>query len=307
MYVCYELNTDLLKLKKYISNYLGLIKFSHTIFAMPFAILGFFLAIHQHNIPFTWHLFFLIIACLVFARSAAMSFNRIVDLKFDKENERTRTRELPSNKISKTGAYAFLSLNIIFFILTTWFINSICFYLSPVALIVILGYSYTKRFTFLCHLILGIGLALAPIGAFLAVTGFFELTPILLSFAVFFWVSGFDIIYALQDVNFDKQVNLYSIPSYFGEKQGLKIARFIHMLSIACIFTFGILAELSILFYIGTFIFCGLLIYQHTLVKVNDLSKINLAFFTSNGIASIVFSIFTVLDFYYYELLQLFI
>ena len=205
-------------------QYLSLIKFSHTVFALPFALLGLFLGFFQTGkfVP-DWLILIKVLACMVFARSAAMAFNRYVDRDIDKTNPRTAMREIPAGKIRPPQALFFVVLNGLLFIATTYWINRICFYLSPVALIVVLGYSYTKRFTFLCHLILGLGLSLAPIGAYLAVTGVFALVPVLYSLSVLCWVSGFDIIYALQDERFDAEHRLQSIPVQFGAKTSLRI------------------------------------------------------------------------------------
>ena len=287
-----------------VKNYLSLIKFSHTIFAMPFAIIGFFLAslpptsLHLERKEISWKIFFLVILCMVFARSAAMAFNRWADTTYDKENERTKIREIPNGVISSKNALIFVIINCVLFITSTFFINKICFYLSPLALLVILGYSYTKRFTPLCHLVLGLGLSLAPIGAFLAVTGEFKLLPLLYSFVVFFWVSGFDIIYSLQDEEFDRAKNLKSIPVLIGKKNALLSARILHIISGSFILVAGYFGEFNIWYYIGAGIFITLLIYQHTLVKSNDLSKVNLAFFTTNGIASVVFAAFFLVELY---------
>ena len=182
------------------------------------------------------------------------------------------------------------------FIITTYFINTICFALSPVALLVVLGYSFTKRFTPLCHLVLGLGLSLAPIGAYLAVTGKFELLPILFSFTVLFWVSGFDIIYALQDEEFDKKYKLKSIPLWLGKSKALRVSEVLHVLSALCIIAAGWYGSFGIWYWIGVALFIGLLIYQHLLVKPDDLSKVNMAFFTTNGIASVVFAVFVIAD-----------
>lgn len=281
-----------------IANYLSLIKFSHTVFALPFALLGFFLAVQTTENNFDWKILLLVIACMVFARSAAMAFNRLVDTDVDKENPRTAIREIPSGIISKKSALVFVILNSLLFITATFFINKTCFLLSPVALAVILGYSFTKRFTFLCHLILGLGLSLAPIGAWLAVTGSFSLQPVLFSFAVLFWVSGFDIIYALQDEIFDKSKGLHSIPAAIGKKKALHISSLLHVFSATFIITAGITGNAGIAYWIAAVIFCALLIYQHSLVKPDDLSKVNLAFFTTNGIASIVFAALAIFDLY---------
>lgn len=314
-----------------VKSYLSLIKFSHTIFAMPFALIGFFIPAssriqllyqydREYSWPFSWaeddsirriivfdqssptnftQLFIrmgLIILCMIFARSAAMAFNRYLDRRIDAKNPRTAIREIPSGVISAKNALAFTILSCVLFITCTFFINRLCFYLSPVALAVVLGYSYTKRFTPLCHLILGLGLSLAPIGAYLAVTGKFALLPILFSIAVIFWVSGFDIIYALQDEEFDKSQQLYSIPAWLGKSKALRVSEFFHLLSAGAIIYAGIYGEFGWLYWIGVVIFIGMLVYQHSIVKPTDLRKVNLAFMTANGIASVVFAIFVIAD-----------
>ncbi|MDB5200258.1 MAG: 4-hydroxybenzoate octaprenyltransferase [Chitinophagaceae bacterium] len=285
-------------MKTKIRNYLSLVKFSHTIFAMPFALIGFFLALTQtKSIPQPWwQLLLLVIGCMVFARSAAMAFNRWLDKNFDAVNPRTAIREIPSGIISSKNAMLFVILNCVAFIACTYFINPICLYLSPVALFVILFYSYTKRFTPLCHLVLGLGLSLAPIGAYLAVTGMFNLLPILFSLTVLFWVSGFDIIYALQDEEFDKANNLYSIPAVLGKSKALRVSELLHLFSLACVIAAGIYGHFGWLYWCGVVVFGGMLIYQHSIVKPNDLKKVNLAFMTANGIASVIFAIFVLLD-----------
>lgn len=280
-----------------ISNYFSLIKFSHTIFALPFAVIGFFLAVTQMQTPINWKLFLYVLLCMVFARSAAMAFNRYIDRDIDKANARTaKVREIPNGSIQPKSALVFVIINCVLFIATTYFINPLCFYLSPVALLVVLGYSLTKRFTALCHLVLGVGLSLAPIGAYLAVTGKFDWLPLFFSFAVLFWVSGFDIIYALQDEEFDKQQQLHSIPVVLGKKNALFLSTILHIVSASLILFAGFYGSLNLFYWIGSGIFIALLFYQHTIVKPNDLSKVNFAFFTTNGIASVVFSIFVLLD-----------
>ncbi len=282
-----------------IKDYLSLVKFSHTIFAMPFALIGFVLGlrynwIHHLFIENIWFKFFLVIVCMVTARSTAMAFNRYLDRHFDKLNPRTAIREIPAGIIKAEKALVFIGINMALFITATYFINAICFYLSPVALFVILFYSYTKRFTYLCHLVLGIGLSLAPIGAYLAVTGSFALLPLLFSFAVVFWVSGFDIIYALQDIDFDQSQSLYSIPSYWGLEKALNIARILHVFSAIFVVIAFYLGGFHILYLLGLFVFIGMLLYQHSIVKPNDLSKVNIAFMTANGIASVVFGVIVI-------------
>jgi len=279
-----------------LNNYLTLIKFSHTVFALPFALIGFFLASSQFG--FDWGNLVLVLMCMVFARSAAMAFNRYIDRDIDLKNPRTaQVREIPKGVISPKAALLFVISTSLGFILTTYFINTLCFYLSPIALIVVLGYSYTKRFTSLCHLVLGLGLALAPLGAYLAVSGEFALSPILFSVAVLFWVSGFDIIYALQDDTFDKENKLNSIPVFLGRKKALNLSKFFHIITFLSLAYAGVLLEIHLLYWIGFALFSALLIYQHTIISEKDLSRVNLAFFTTNGIASVVFGVFVILDF----------
>jgi 4-hydroxybenzoate polyprenyltransferase len=282
-----------------IKNYLSLVKFSHTIFAMPFALIGFVLGIryhfiHQTTVDQVGLKFVLVILCMVTARSTAMAFNRYLDRHFDKLNPRTAIREIPAGIIKAEKALIFIGVNMAVFIMATYFINTICFYLSPVALFVILFYSYTKRFTYLCHLVLGVGLSLAPIGAYLAVTGSFDVLPLLFSFAVVFWVSGFDIIYALQDIDFDQSQSLYSIPSAWGLKKALTISRVLHVISSIFVIIAFFVGGFHYLYLLGLLIFIGMLMYQQSIVKPYDLSKVNLAFMTANGIASILFSVFVI-------------
>ena len=284
-----------------LSKYLSLVKFSHTIFAMPFALIGFSLAIvskAETHRPW-WQLLLLVVLCMVFARSAAMAFNRWLDAKYDSLNPRTAIREIPRGVITSRNAFVFVICNCLAFIMCCYFINTICFWLSFVALFIVLFYSYTKRFTALCHLILGLGLSLAPIGAYLAVTGKFAILPILFSLTVLFWVSGFDIIYALQDEEFDKSNNLWSIPAVMGKKNALIISSALHIISALCIIFAGVYGKFGILYWIGITVFTGMLIYQHLIVRPGDLRRVNVAFMTANGIASVIFSIFVLLDLLY--------
>ena len=303
-------------MNRVIKNYLSLVKFSHTIFAMPFALIGFFLGLNRVsfqqgnlNSSVGWGgantfiskddvfiKFFLVIGCMIFARSAAMAFNRWLDRNYDANNPRTAIREIPSGIISSRNAMLLVVISAVAFVVCCYLINPICFYLSAVALFVILFYSYTKRFTPLCHLVLGLGLSLAPIGAYLAVTGKFDLLPILFSFTVLFWVSGFDIIYALQDEEFDKANYLHSIPAMLGKKKALKVSELLHVLSLAGVIAAGIYGSFGWLYWAGILVFGGMLIYQHSIVKPNDLRRVNIAFMTANGIASVIFSIFVLLD-----------
>lgn len=277
-------------------KYFSLVLFAHSIFALPFALIGFFLGITTTDSPFNWILLVQVILCMVFARNAAMAFNRYLDRNIDAKNPRTKMRDIPAGKVSANEALIFVIANCILFIVTTAFINSLCFYLSPIALFIVLFYSFTKRFTALCHMVLGLGLSLAPIGAYIAVTGRFNIVPILYSFAVLFWVSGFDIIYALQDEDFDKNEKLHSIPAAMGIKNALKLSVILHFCSALCVILPLFFTSFSYFYYIGVAFFCFMLIYQHLLVKPNDISKVDRAFATTNGYASVVFATCFLID-----------
>lgn len=286
------------KISKSVKSYLSFVKFSHTVFAMPFALIGFFMAVNEPGHSLSILLLLKVILCMVFARNAAMGFNRYADNRFDKLNPRTAAREIPMGIISTSAALIFVIINALGFIITASFINNLTLCLSPVALLVILGYSLTKRITVLCHFILGLGLSLAPIGAYISVTGEFSLLPVIFSIIVLTWVSGFDIIYALQDDEFDTTNNLYSIPSKAGRENALKISVLIHLVTLILVVTGGIAGNFGLLFWVGATIFSTLLVYQHVLVNPKDLSRVNIAFATTNGIASIIFSIFVIFDMY---------
>ena len=275
-------------------NYLSLVKFSHTVFALPFALIGFALAVTKDGYSFEWSLLLKILLCMVIARTSAMAFNRYIDRDYDKLNQRTAVREIPSGKITATNALMLTVICCILFVATTWFINPLCFYLSPVALIVILGYSFTKRFTALCHLILGLGLSLAPIGAYLSVTARFDIIPVFFSIVVLTWVSGFDIIYALQDEEFDKSQKLFSIPAAIGKSKALLVSIMLHTITALFIVLIGFEGSFGWIYFSGAIVFISLLTYQHWLVKPDDLSKVNIAFATTNGFASIIFACFVI-------------
>lgn len=282
-------------------KYLDLVKFAHTLFAMPFALVGFTIATVEQGTGLRWALLLAVVLCMVFARSAAMAFNRWLDRDVDAVNPRTKMREIPAGIISPTSALTFVLINGVLFIATTFFINRLCFLLSPVALAVVLGYSYTKRFTWLCHLVLGLGLALAPVGAYLAVMGRFDWIPVLYGLAVLFWTAGFDVVYALQDEEFDQSHRLYSMPAFFGKTRALRLSEWMHLVTAALMVFAGRLLharlpEANNLLWIGTGVFLALLVYQHLLVKPNDLRRVNLAFFTTNGFASLIFGACTILD-----------
>ncbi|MFM8806582.1 MAG: UbiA-like polyprenyltransferase [Sphingomonadales bacterium] len=299
-------------MKRSIKRYLRLIAFSHTIFAMPFALVGFSLGIREglsfSQQAYTPPLFqspyitalvvrlLLVIGCMVFARSAAMAFNRYLDRHYDARNPRTATREIPAGVISPNGALTFTIINALLFVGCTFLINQRCFFLSPVALGVILGYSYTKRFTSLCHLVLGIGLSLAPLGAYLAVTGQFAVLPVLFSLLVLCWVSGFDIIYALQDEAFDRSQQLFSLPVWLGKPKALQLSRVLHVSCAGLVLLAGLYGPFGPLYWVGAALFSAMLWYQHSLVKPDDLRKVNIAFMTANGIASVCFAFFLCID-----------
>ena len=285
-----------------IRRYFQLVTFSHTVFALPFAIIGFVLGLSAvyrtgSGIPEnTLQLLLLVLVCMVTARSAAMAFNRYLDRHFDARNPRTALREIPAGLIAASSALRFVVLNCFVFVLAAFLLNSLCGWLSPVALFVILFYSYTKRFTPLCHLILGIGLSLAPIGAYLAITGVFDWVPLLFSFAVVGWVGGFDIIYSLQDEEFDRQHQLHSIPVWLGKKRALHVSSMLHMICSLCLFQAGRIGPFGFLYWIAYALFVFMLIYQHSLVKPHDLTRVNRAFMTANGIASVFFGVLVVID-----------
>jgi 4-hydroxybenzoate polyprenyltransferase len=286
----------MIALFRLIRDYFSLVKFSHTVFAMPFALIGFSLAVARPEFDLSIRLLLLVILCMIFARNTAMGFNRLADKDFDALNPRTRNREIPSGIISPRAASVFVIINSILFVLTTGFINRLTLYLSPVALLVIIGYSLTKRITSLCHFVLGLGLSLAPIGAYISVTGKFSVLPVIYSFIVLSWVSGFDIIYALQDDGFDKSNQLHSLPSATGRKKALSISIFVHLITFVLVLIAGLYGKSGMLFWTGSIIFTLLLIYQHSIVRHDDLNKVTMAFSTTNGMASIIFAIFVILD-----------
>jgi len=236
------------------------------------------------------------LACMVFARNAAMAFNRYLDRDIDAANPRTATRDIPAGRISPTQALTFTVINSVLFVAATWFINLVCFYLSPLALAVVLGYSYTKRFTPLCHVVLGLGLGLAPLGAYLVVTGVFHIVPVFYALAVLFWVAGFDIIYALQDEEFDRVHRLNSIPAWLGKYRALRVSEAFHILSAVFVILPLFFSPLGWFYVFGVVFYCALLIYQHRIVSPSDLSRVDRAFMTTNGIASVVFACFFLLD-----------
>ncbi|MGC2236940.1 MAG: UbiA-like polyprenyltransferase [Pyrinomonadaceae bacterium] len=265
---------------------LEMIKFEHTLFALPFAFLGAVLA--ANGLPTAWQIVWITVA-MFGARSAAMTFNRIIDRKFDAENPRTATREIPSGKLSVGFAWTFFIISVILFEIASYSLNWLTFALSPVALLSILGYSYAKRFTSFAHLILGWSLAISPTAAWIAVRGAIDSeTPLLLSLLVMMWTAGFDVLYACQDFEFDRKNGLRSIPARFGIKNSLWIARLFHAQAFVVLVLLYLITELGWLALIGVLTVGALMIYQHTLVKPSDLSRMNAAFFTTNAMVSVI-------------------
>jgi 4-hydroxybenzoate polyprenyltransferase len=262
-----------------------MIKFEHTLFALPFAFIGALLG--RKGLPSAWQFMWIVLA-MVGGRSAAMTFNRIVDLRYDRLNPRTSGRALPRGTLSIQFAVAFTVAMAALFILSAWQLNPLCFYLSFPTLAILLSYSYTKRFTSLSHIALGFAVGSAPLAAWLAVRGEFALPPILLSAAVMFWVAGFDLIYALQDVDFDRKERLFSLPARFGIAPALRVSMLFHILTVLLLAGTALLTNLGWIAYGGIVIVAGILYWEHRLVTPQDLSRINVAFFNLNGYISIL-------------------
>lgn len=280
-------------LLKKITSIFDLIKFSHTIFSFPFAVMSAFLA--AGGMPGLKQLL-LILAALIAARSAAMSFNRLVDISYDIHNPRTAYRVELQKKIGRKYVWIFTFLCVILFIICAWLLNRLAFYMSPLAILVVFGYSYTKRFTHLSHFVLGIALGLSPLGAWVGIQGTLAAPPFLLSLAVVLWTAGFDVIYACQDVEHDIKSGLYSLPKKLGIKGALILSAVLHLFMVGVLLAVSRYTDLGILYTIGVCIVAALLIYEHSLVRPKDLSKINTAFFTVNGIISVGLMGITLLD-----------
>ena len=280
-------------LLKKITSILDLIKFSHTIFSFPFAVMSAFLA--AGGMPGLKQLL-LILAALVTARSAAMSFNRLVDTSYDVHNPRTAYRVALQKKIGRSSVWIFTILCVILFIACAWLLNRLAFFMAPLAILVIFGYSYTKRFTHFSHFVLGLALGLSPIGAWVGIQGTLTATPFLLGLAVVLWTAGFDIIYACQDLEHDVKTGLYSIPKRLGIKGALILSAVLHLFMVLVLLAVSRYTDLGSIYTIGVCIVAALLIYEHALVKPKDLSKISTAFFTVNGIISVGLMGITLID-----------
>jgi 4-hydroxybenzoate polyprenyltransferase len=291
--VRWEVRTMISKLK----IILEMIKFEHTIFALPFAFLGAVLGniVVEHAWP-TWGEIFYVTLAMVGARSAAMSLNRLIDRYIDAKNPRTASRALPAGLISVTEVVVFIVISFIVLFYAAFQLNDLAVKLLPLAVFVLILYSYTKRFTWLCHFVLGVAIGFGPLGGWVATTGQIDGTSLLLFGTVLFWTAGFDIIYACQDTDFDRKEGLFSLPARFGIANALLIARGCHLITVGGLVALYLQASLSVWFLIGVIISAIILIYEHSLVKPTDLSKLDVAFFTMNGILSCVMFIFTLID-----------
>lgn len=272
---------------------LEMIKWEHSVFALPFALTGAMLA--AGGLPSARQLGWIVVA-MISARSAAMAFNRLADVAIDAANPRTRTRALPAGSLTPRFVSLFVAVSSVIFIFAAFQLNRLAFALSPVALAIILFYSYTKRFTRWSHLVLGFALGIAPAAAWIGVRGSLDPRILLLTVAVTFWVAGFDVLYSCQDCEFDSQAGLHSVPRYFGIASALRLARVFHLLMLLLLVLLARSFECGPLAYVGIALVAALLIYEHSLVSARDLSKLNAAFFTMNGVISVVFFVFVAAD-----------
>ncbi|WKZ21044.1 MAG: UbiA-like polyprenyltransferase [Candidatus Brocadiaceae baterium WH-1] len=288
-----EVAMDIPLILKKTGSILGLIKFPHTIFSLPFAVMSALLA--SGGLPYPRQLFF-ILGALIAARSAAMSFNRLVDTGYDHSNPRTAYRVELQEKIGRRNLWIFTIFCISLFLVFAWLLNYLALYLSPLAILIIFGYSYTKRFTHLSHFVLGLALALSPVGAWIGIRGTMAFAPVLLAIAVVLWTAGFDIIYACQDIEHDISSGLYSIPKKLGIKGALILSGILHFLMVIVLLILPMYTGLGIIYSAGICIIAALLFYEHSLVRPNDLSRLNTAFFTVNGMISIGIMCITMID-----------
>ena len=277
-------------------KYLSLVKIEHTLFALPFALASFTMALVKTDCDFSVKQLILVLFCMLFARSSAMGFNRYADRFIDARNYRTVKRDIPAGKVSSKAALIFVIINCFLFIISAGLLNKACLVLSPVALVVVLGYSYTKRFTPLCHFVLGLGLSIAPMGAWMAVTAEFNVLPLLLSTSVLFWTGGFDIIYALQDKNFDRKQKLHSLPAWLGVKKALKISSVSHFVAAVFVAALGIYGQFHIMYWVGYGLFVFMLLWQHRIVSPDKLDRVEEAFFNGNSVAAALFSLCFIAD-----------
>jgi len=275
---------------------LEMIKFSHTVFAFPFALMGVVLASLESGTPPTVGQVFWICVAMVGARSGAMGLNRIIDAGIDAENPRTASRHIPAGKVSRYEAWLFVLGSFALLLLAAWMLNPLCFYLAPVALFFLVLYSYCKRFTALAHLVLGLCLAAAPLGAWIALRGDLRWPIVVLGLAVLFWVAGFDIFYALQDFEFDRHRGLHSIPARLGVARSILVGKIFHGLMVALLLVIPFGVPLGWIYYLGVAVVAGLIAYEHQLVRADDLSRLDAAFFNMNGYISVTIFVFTLID-----------
>ncbi len=283
-----------MNLFKKLADYLRLIKFSHSVFALPFAFTAALIA--ADGIPTLKQILWITVA-MVGGRTGAMGMNRIIDRKMDALNPRTKNRELPRGVIKTWEAFIFTAVAFGILVFAAYMLNPLCFKISPLVLLVLLIYSYTKRFTWLSHIALGTALSLAPLGAWIAVTGEFDFKILPLCFAVMFWVAGFDVLYALQDIDFDRKHGLHSVPGRFGVKASLWISRLFHLITVGFLMSLVVFFDLAGLYILGVLIVSVLMFYEHSLVKPHDLSKLDMAFFNMNGYISITVFVFTLMNY----------
>lgn len=291
-----------------VRDFAEMIKFEHTIFALPFAYLGAFMA--KRGLPSGSELLWITLA-MVGARTAAMSLNRLIDRHIDALNPRTASRALPRGILSVAEVWFYVAVSWLLLLVAAWNLNPqnlpvpLTVKLMPIAVFVLTIYSYTKRFTWVCHLVLGLSLGLAPVGSWVGITGNIELPAVILGFAVLFWVAGFDVIYACQDFEFDRKAGLYSIPSVFGLRKALVISPLLHIVTVGLFIVVGIMLQMSYFYWLGILIATAILIYEHSLVSPTDLSKLDAAFFNMNGILSVLVFLFAVIDIFFGNIIKL--
>ncbi len=279
---------------KSLMTFFRLVKFEHTIFALPFAFASMFIA--SNGLP-SLHFTIWVVVAMIGARSFAMALNRLADADIDAENPRTAMRDIPAGKVSRQTVRVYIAISAVVFFFAAYQLNTLSLLLSPVPILVFILYSYSKRFTNLCHIVLGIALGLAPIGAWIGVTGEINsAVPFILCFAIMFWVAGFDIMYAIQDIDFDREKGLYSIPSLLGVNGTLILARMFHMLAFGLFLTVKFYGGLGNIYLVGVILTGLFMVYEHSLVSKDDLSKLNLAFFNINAYISVVLCLFTLVD-----------
>ncbi len=274
-----------------------MIKFEHTIFALPFAFLGAIMGnlVEEGTVPSLMEWIWITLA-MVGARSSAMALNRAIDSEIDGRNPRTKTRAIPAKLLKRGEVYLFILISLALLFVSAYQLNALSVKLLPLAVFFLVIYSYTKRFTYLCHIVLGVTIAIAPLGGWVGATGTLSQEAFLLFVGVLFWTAGFDVIYATQDAEYDKSHGLYSIPSSFGIANGLMTARWLHVASFIAFVSLGVVSGMGWIYYLGVFISGAIMVYEHSLVKPHDLSKLDVAFFTMNGVLSVVMFIFSVGD-----------